>query len=661
MLKFFSRLERTRNFVLLIFAIMMAASLVLFYAPTRNGVQTNLSSSSETAAKVGSEVITVGEIATQKENLSRMYGGRSIPAKLLIDGMVRERIVRAEVNRLGLTATDAEVAANILASNKPQDGKPFDQKVYEQNVTEQFGSVKAYEQAVRDQIGAQKLEAYITSGVSVSEAEVVDDYKRRNTKFDLSFVTVSTAELAKTLKPSDEELKAYFEANKKNYYIGVPQKKIRYIFINTSKIGEKLNIPDEDLKAEYDKLDAARKQAGVNGQQIVFKVPKPDEDGQVLAKATEIADKAKKDGGKISEEAFAELAKGYSQDTASALNGGKLKGLVRSNPNNPTDPYQRLLTMEEGQVTEPVKYGTAYYILRRGASVPKTFEDAKKELEVSLRNRRSYTAAAELAQKVSDKLKEVKDVQKVAEEFAAQANSNAKDMVRETGFVKPGDDVENIGISPQFEDGIAPLEEIGAVGEKTPVKDGFAIPMLAEKREPRDATFEEVKSRVEEVVKADQAKAKVEQIAKDIASGAANTAGLGAAATGKGLKAEESKNFVLGSPLGQGENASTSKDLEDAINTLKAGEVSKTPIKVGDSWYIVGVTNRTEADMTGFAKERDQILQGMLAQKRSQVFSDYIADARQRMETAGQIKVYKEVVERIDAADKTADTPEGQQ
>lgn len=659
MLKFFSRLERTRNFFLILVAVLMIASLVLFYAPSQNNIN-NLTASSETAAKVGSEYITVGEVATQKENISRnpMFGGRSFPAKMLIDGMVRERIIRTEVARLGLTATDAEVAANILATNKPQDGKPFDQKVYEQNVTEQFGSVKAYEQAVRDQIGAQKLEAFITSGVTVSEDEVVNDYKRRNTKFDLSFVTVGATDLAKTLKPTDAELLAYFEANKKNYYIGVPQKKIRYIFINTAKIGEKLTIPDEELKAEYDKLDATRKQAGVNGQQIVLKVPKPEEDGAILAKANELVAQAKKDGGKISEEAFGNLAKGHSQDVASAQDGGKLKGLVRSNPNNPTDPYQQLLALEEGAVTEPIKFGTAYYILRRGASVPKTFEDAKKELEVSLRNRRSYTAAAEIAEKVAVKLKEVKDVQKVAEEFAAQANSNAKDMVRETGFVKPGDEVENIGVSPQFEDGIAPLEEVNAVGEKTPIKDGFAIPMLVEKKEPRDATFDEVKTRVAEAVANEQAKAKVEQIAKEIASGATNAAGIAAAATGKGLKAEESKNFILGSPLGQGENASTSKDLEDAINGLKAGEVAKTPIKVGDNWYIVGVTNRTEADMTGFAKERDSILEGMLGTKRSQVFSDYTTEARQRMEAAGQIKIYKEVIEKIDAADKTADTPE---
>lgn len=658
MLKFFSRLERTRNFVLILFAVIMVASLVLFYAPTRDNLQANLSASSETAAKVGGEYVTVGEIVTQKENLSRIYGGRTLPAKLLVDGMVRERLIRVEAARLGLTATDAEVAEEIRQRNKPEDGKPFDIKVYEQNVTEQFGSVKAYEQSVRDSLSAQKLEAFITSGVTVAEEDVVNDYKRRNTKFDVSFVPVNATELAKSLKPGDEELKAYFEANKANYRISVPQKKIRYVFINTSKIGEKLAISDEDLKAEYDKLDPARKQAGVNGQQIVFKVPKPDEDSAVLAKANEIAERAKKDGGKISEEAFAELAKGYSQDVASAQNGGKLPGLVRLNPNNPNDPYQRLLSLEEGQVTEPIKSGTAYYVLRRGASVPKTFEDAKKELEVSLRNRRAYTASAEVAQKVVARLKEVKDVQKVAEEFAAQANSNAKDMVRETDFVKPGDDVPEIGVSPQFEEGILPLEEVGAVGSQTPIKDGFAIPMLIDKRDPRDATFEEVKDRVAETVKSDQAKMKVEQIAKDIAAGAANAAGIAAAATGKGLKAEDSKNYILGSPLGQGENAATSQQLEDAIFALKPGEVTKTPIKVGDNWYVVGVTNRTEANMEEFAKERDQIWQGMVSGKRGQVFSDYIGEIRQKMEAAGQIKVYKEVIDRIDAADKAAQTEE---
>ena len=39
-------------------------------------------------------------------------------------------------------------------------------------------------------------------------------------------------------------------------------------------------------------------------------------------------------------------------------------------------------------------------------------------------------------------------------------------MVRETPFVKPGDDVPNIGSSPQFESVIAPLNNVGDIGER---------------------------------------------------------------------------------------------------------------------------------------------------------------------------------------------------
>ncbi|HQU82829.1 MAG TPA: peptidyl-prolyl cis-trans isomerase [Pyrinomonadaceae bacterium] len=648
MLKFFSRLERTRNFVLLIFAILMVASLVFFYAPTRNFVPTDLSRSDETAAKVGSEKVTIGEIARQKQSMERFGGGRSLPAKTMLDGLIRSRIVRIEAERLGFRATDAEVAAEIRKQFKSDDGTPFDQKRYEQNVADQFGSVSAYEQAVRDQLSSQKLEAFLTSGATVSEEELLKDFNRKNTKFDVSYVPVNTAELSQTIKPSDEELKAYFEQNKKSYFISVPQKKIRYVFLNTAKVGEKLAISDEELKAEYDKLPADKKNAGVMGQEIVLRVAKPEFDAQVLEKANQLVERARKDGGKISEEAFAELAKGQSENPASASKGGKLPGPVKANPNNPTDPYQRLLTMKPGEVTEPISYQSRYFILRRGEEVPKSFEDTKKELEISLRNRKAYGVTAELAQKVVDSLKQTKDVQKTATEFAAQANMSATDMVRETGYVKPGDNVENIGISPQFEEGIASLENVNDTGDKIPVQNGFAIPLLADKKEPRDAEFDEVKSQIAEIVKLEKAKAQVEDIAKQVAAGATNAAGLKAAAESKGLKAQDQKSFILGSPLGQGPTASTNEQLEDAINGLKEGEVTKTPLKVGDNWYIVAVNKREDAKTEDFAKQRDSLMQSMLAQKRGEIFQDYLASTRQKMETAGDIKVYQDAIAKLD-------------
>ncbi len=652
MLKFFSRLERTRNVLLFLFAALMAVSLVLFYAPTRDNVQENLMRNEETVANVGSEKVTIADLALQKENTSN--NGRSAPTKYLLDGLIRERVIRGEAARLGFQATDAEVASYIRPLFKSAEGEAFSQTDYEQRVTERYGSVTTFEQAVRDQLSGQRLLAFLTSGVTASEDEVLNDYKRKNTKFDLTYVPVNSTDLAQTIKPSDEELKDYFEKNKASYHIDVPQKKIRYIFLNNAKIGEKLNVSEEDLRAEYDKIPDDKKLAGVQGQQIVLRIPKPELEAQVTAKANEIAQQARsKDGGTVSEEAFGELARGQSEDVRSASSGGKLPGLVRENPNNPSDPYQRLLTMQPGTITEPIKYQDKYYILRRGEAIPKTFEDAKKELEVSLKNRRAYAVAADLAQKISDRLKETKDVQKTAQEFAAQAGMNPQEMVRETGFIKPGDEVPNVGISPQFEEGIAGLENQNDAGDKIPVKDGFAIPLLVEKSEPRDAEFDEVKDKVAEAVKLEQARMRVAEIAKQIADAASSSGNLEAAAQSKGLKAQESKSFVLGSPLGQGASATTSDALEDTIFNMRVGEVTKTPINIGDNFYIVGVKGREEASNEDFAKQRDVLFETKLREKRGQVFADYLASKQQELKAKGDIKIYKEALEKVDASDAT--------
>jgi len=654
MLKFFNRLEKTRNFVLLIFGILMVLSLVLFYAPTRNNFNENLSRSQETAAKVAGEKITVGDLYRQKEQYSQFAQGRSFPAKLLLNGLIGSRIARVEAARLGLTATDKEVASEIcdqLTAGGKSCSNEQDRKDYQENMTAQYGSVTAYEENVRDEISARKLEAFITSGVTVSEDELLNDFKKKNTKFDLTYVTVNPTELAQTITPTDQELRDYFEKNKAAFYISVPQKKIKYIFINTAKIGEKLPISDADLRAEYEKLPPDKKKAGVLGQEIVIRVAKPNDpqfEQQAQQKAADIEQRLKKDGDNVSEETFATVAKGFSENPATAPLGGKLPGVVRENPNKPDDPYQRLLKMQPGQITEPISYQGRYFILRRGEDVPKSFEDAKKELEVSLRNRKAYSVAAELAGKIDDELKQNKDIQKTASDFAAQANMSPSDMIRETGYVKPGDNIDKIGVSQQFEEGIANLENPQDVGEKTPVPDGFAIPMLVDKKEPRDAEFDEVKTQIVEQVKMQKATAEMQDIANQIASGAANADALAASATSKGLKADDQKSFILGSPLGQGPSASTNEALEDAIYAMKPGDVTKTPIKVGDNLVIVGVKSREDASMDEFAKQRDSLLEQMLQQKRSAVFSDYLAATKQKMETDGKIVIYPDALAKLD-------------
>jgi peptidyl-prolyl cis-trans isomerase D len=651
MLKLFSRLEKTRNFVLLAFAIVMVASLVFFYAPSPSNIGSTLTTSSETAANVSGEYITVGEVARQKENYARFMQGRPYPARMVVDGLISGRILRVEAERLGLRASDAEVAAEIRQQFKPEDGKPFDQKQYEQSIVTQFGSIKAFEEGVRDDISGNKLRAFITSGVTVSEEEVLKDYQRRNTKFDLSYVLISPESLAATITPTEADLQDYFNRNRQAYYIGVPQKKVKYIFLNTAKRGEKLDISDAELQSEYDKLPEDKRIAGVYGQEIVLRVPKPEFEGQVFEKATGLVQRLRTEGETVSEQAFADLAKGQSENAASAGNGGKLPGPVRENPNKPDDPYQRLIKMKPGEITEPINYQGRYFILRRGETIPKTFELAKPELAVSLRNRRAYGATAELAKKVAAVLKENKNVEAVAQQFAAEANMTPAEMVRETAYVKPGDNVEKIGTSPQFEEGIAGLENPQDVGDEIPVPEGFAVPLLVDKKEPRDAEFAEVRDSLVDVVKLDKARSQIEDIARQIAAGSASATAIAAAAQAKGVKAAESKGFILGSPLGEGTTATTSEQLEDAIYALRAGEATKEPVKIGENYYIVGVNSREEANMEEFAKQRDTLTEQMLSRKRGEVFSEYLAATRRKMEADGRIRIYDDVLAKIDAAD----------
>src|SRR6185503_8684628 len=322
-------------------------------------------------------------------------------------------------------------------------------------------------------------------------------------------------------------------------------------------------------------------------------------------------------------------------------NGGRVDGVVKKDANKKDDPFQQVVDMQAGEVTDAIKYKNAYYILRRGDGVPKTFEVAKKELEVSLRNRRGYTIAQKIAQKAQDRLKELKDPQKVAQELAAEANMTAADMVRETPFVKPGDDVPNIGSSQQFEDAIAPLNSVNDVGDRTPIKNGFAVPMLVDKRDPRIPDFEEVKDKVTSAVKDEKAKAQMEEKAKEIIAAAKTPGNLKAAAEKLGLEAKAEANYKLATPLGE---AGSSTLIDDALYAAKAGEVIQNPIFLNQNYLVFGVTKRNDADPLEFIKQRDTLMQTALTERKNQVFQDYLSAVQRRMESDGKLKIYNDVL-----------------
>src|SRR5690349_2276208 len=641
MLKQLGRLERTRNIVILLFAVLMAVSLVIFYAPGRNsGANVDPTKNTETVAKVGSATISIADVARIRENYAQMFGNRVNLAQLggnkrFLDGLISKLVISQEAARLGLSASDGELAERIRKQFSDASGNFVGFDRYKESVTGRYGDIEKFENDIRDDIAQEKLRAFVTASVNVSDAEVEEEYKRRNTTFDVSYVAVTTDKLAAKIQPSDEELKIYYESHKTDYRYLEPQRKVKYLFIDTEKVGSKLQIPDADLKAEYDNLDPKFKEAGIEIQQIMLKVARKDLDAQVEQKAKELIEKLRGTTGKATKEAFAEVAKGNSEDPATASRGGMLDKPFKKSDTKPNGLYDRAVDMKPGDVSDiPIRFGGNWYILRRGESVPKTFDQAKPDLLVSLRNRKAYGEAFKLAQKAHSRLQETKDPQKVAQELAAQANMTPAQMVRETPFVKPGDDVPEIGANQQFEQAIEALNNPNDVGEATGVKGGFAIPMLVEKKDPRIPDFDEVKTKIADEIKKQRAKEQLEQKAKDLAASLTSADGIKAAGEKEGYDAGTEESFKLGSSLGK---AGSSTALDDLIYGLKAGEYSKTPIKVEDKWVIVGVTKRYDADMSGLAAQRDTLKQSMMSERQDQVFEDYVVGVKQRMKQVGRI------------------------
>jgi peptidyl-prolyl cis-trans isomerase D len=628
----------------------MAVSLVIFYAPGRNSSNLDPAKNNAVVAKVGSTEITVADIAQVRENYRQMFGGRISLAQLggnkrFLEGLISKHAIAQEAERLGLGASDAELADKIRKQFADASGVFIGYDRYKESVTTRFGDIAKFENDLRSDISAEKLKAFVAASVNVSDEEVQQEFKREQTTFGVDYVVVSPNKLAEKIEPSDADLQAYYEAHKTDLRYLEPQRKVRYIFIDTDKVGAKLQITDDELKKEYDSLEPKFKEAGVKVQQIMLKVARKDLDAQVEQKAKDLITKLHGPDGKTSEQAFAEAARGNSEDPATASNGGFLNRLIKQNPNKPDSLYDRAVDMQPGDISDiPIRFGGNWYILRRGDSVPKTFEQAKPELLVSLRNRKGFGAAFQVANKAQARLKATKDPQKVAQELAGEANSTPAEMVRETPYIKPEDDVPQIGNNQQFHTAIAALNNPNDVGDAVGVKSGFAIPMLVDKKEPRIPDFDEVKAKIRDTVKQQRAKEQLEQKAKDLLASATTPDALKAAGEKEGFEAGNDDGFKLGAALGK---AGASPQLDELIFAMKDGEMLKAPVKVGDNFIVLGVTKRYEADLTQFFAQRDRLRDSLLRDRQDQVFEDYVAGVQERMKREGKIKIYEDVLDSL--------------
>jgi peptidyl-prolyl cis-trans isomerase D len=164
----------------------------------------------------------------------------------------------------------------------------------------------------------------ITGGVTVSDQEVRDTYRKENIKIKFDYAVLSAEDLRKTINPTDAELEGFFKQNAARYATAVPEeRKITYFAFTPSELPGGVPHPtDQEIQqyfrahqSEYSTPEQAR------SRHILIKVaPNADPQADAAAKAKAEGILKQIQGGAN----FADLAKKYSDDPGSKDTGGEL-------------------------------------------------------------------------------------------------------------------------------------------------------------------------------------------------------------------------------------------------------------------------------------------------------------------------------------------------
>lgn len=161
---------------------------------------------------------------------------RSQISDQVFDQLVSQRLAEREMNRLGITVTDEEVAEMALGAQPapivqqivrsmvppaqlPEDGQVDREFVqYLLSTPELKPVADQLEQTLRQQIRGQKLTALLNATVHVSDEDVADAYRRQNLKVDTRYVALPYAQVPDSaVSVSDADLQDFYDAHREDY------------------------------------------------------------------------------------------------------------------------------------------------------------------------------------------------------------------------------------------------------------------------------------------------------------------------------------------------------------------------------------------------------------------------------------------------------------
>jgi peptidyl-prolyl cis-trans isomerase D len=592
----------------------------------------------DAVASVDGQPITVVDFQRQYNQATQ---NRAVPDMLkaaygqeILNQMIFQRALAVEAQRLGLQVTPQEETARIRQIlPSAWSGNTWLKDRYTTEVETQTGmSVEDFEKALADDMLAQKFHQLVTDGVTVSPAEIMLEFRRRNEKVKIDYALIKPSDLAATIHPTDAELSAWFNQNSSRYEI--PEKRsARYALLDLSKLRSDIHVSDDTLRDYYNAhIDDYKVENRVHAEHILFKtVGKTDaEVAEIRKKAEDVLQQAKRGAN------FEDLAKKYSEDDGSKTKGGDLGWIV----DGQTVPefQQAAFSLPKGSISDLVKTQYGFHIIKvldHEQAHTKPFEEVRDSILQPV-----------LDQKVSDEANQISS--QMAEAVRQSDRQSLDDLAKkfhltvgETQPVGYSDAILPLGNSPQLHQALFQLRQ-GELSDPIQIDSGYVILTVKDISPAHQGTLAEVHDRAladyQKEKSVDLVRNSAEKLAKDAQTGK----DLDQAAKSLGLTTKTSDDFAR---TGSIPDIGTGQQVAAAF-TMSVGQVSKaTP--VGDNWVVYCVVSHDNPNPADFAKQGDEIQQQLLQTKQNAAFEAFRAALVDRLKREGKLTINSDVMKRI--------------
>ena len=328
----------------------------------------------------------------------------------ILDNLVAERAINAEVARSNLTVSDAvlvKAIADIQQFRKP-DGS-FDKEGYYAAIAaqgmneQQFNARMRHDMAVQQLVGSIQQTAFAPRTVSNRLSDINDQER------EVQEQLFPAANFVGQVKVTDDMLKAFYDKNAALFQ--VPETvKAEYVVFNADAVEKSVTVSDAEIADAYNKNKARFTTAEKrSASHILINAPagaKPADDAAAKAKAQAILDEVRKNPAD-----FAKIAKAQSQDPGSAELGGDLGNIERG-----VFPAKQvedtIYSLKDGEISGLVRSDFGYHIIKLTKLTPatqKSLEDAKPEIAAELKKTKMSSKYSELAETFSNTVYEQAD------------------------------------------------------------------------------------------------------------------------------------------------------------------------------------------------------------------------------------------------------------